>query len=201
MPWAAFTRILTPISERPHSPTSELRSDGKSLAERYCEIIENAGIESRYSVRLDIPLYNETLTGEPLRDAKQRGIVIRDRTVAFFQKLVDGYANGSLTVEDIDERLRAKNRAGGIFSSISGGDSNWAGGMCSSVSGGSRNSASNYFSSVSGGGYNRALGTWSSVSGGYANTALGHYSSVSGGSNRGVSGNESWRGGKYYSIN
>ena len=57
-----------------------------SMAEQYCRIIAERNIRYRYSSRLDVSLYDESLTGTELKQAKAEGILKRDRTVTFFRE-------------------------------------------------------------------------------------------------------------------
>jgi hypothetical protein len=79
-------------------------------------------------------------------------------------------------------------RSYGIYSTVSGGESNRTSGYATAIGGGLSNHAENYRASVSGGKYNTASGADASVSGGKYNTASGEDASVSGGINNTASG-------------
>ena len=67
---------------------AKLYLEGKSFAEFYDEIIEKHDITFRYYDRMDVKLYDENLPPDELKDARNKGIEKRDRTVAFFKSLI-----------------------------------------------------------------------------------------------------------------
>ena len=73
------------------------------------------------------------------------------------------------------------NTASNTFATVGGGASNTASGTDATVGGGNSNTASNTFATVGGGASNTASGNRSTVCGGQANTASGSFSSVPGG--------------------
>lgn len=90
---------------------ASLHGSGVSLAERYCDIISRRKIQYRYSARLDVPLYDETLTADTLRQAKAEGIRKRDQAVAFFRDAATGFAAGRQSDASVRERLGSANPA------------------------------------------------------------------------------------------
>ena len=80
------------------------------------------------------------------------------------------------------------NTARSIYTSVFGGDSNTASGDYSTISGGYGNTTKNDHASVFGGYQNTASGIYSTASGGFVNTASGDRSSVFGGSGNTASG-------------
>jgi hypothetical protein len=72
----------------------------------------------------------------------------------------------------------------------------YAGGLGSTVGGGQGNTANGDFASVAGGFYNSADGTYSEVAGGYQNYAIGYASMVPGGIDNVAGGDNSFAGGR-----
>ncbi len=64
-----------------------LYNSKRSFADYYCGLIKEHDIRNRFFNRRDIRLYDESLTGTELQNAKADGIKMRDRTMDFFMEL------------------------------------------------------------------------------------------------------------------
>ncbi len=64
-----------------------LYNSKRSFADYYCGLIKDHDIRNRFFNRRDIRLYDESLTGTELQNAKADGIKMRDRTMDFFMEL------------------------------------------------------------------------------------------------------------------
>jgi len=91
------------------SLAASLEESGKSLAEQYCDVISGRKIQYRYSKRLDVALYDETLAGSALQKAKAKGIQARDKAVAFFRDAANAFNSGQHAESGIRDRLQAAN--------------------------------------------------------------------------------------------
>jgi phosphomannomutase len=88
-----------------------LHAAGTSFAERYCELMTTQKIVYKYTVRKDVPLYDESLIGADLRAAKDEGIRQRDGIVSLFRNCVESYARGTLGPADLVHRLTERTPA------------------------------------------------------------------------------------------
>lgn len=91
-----------------------LRQAGNSMAARFCDLMEQRGIQYRHSARLDVSLYNEALTGDELKRAKSAGIETRDRVVAFFKEAAAAISQDSGKKEDVWKKVAGAGGLGGI---------------------------------------------------------------------------------------
>lgn len=84
---------------------AELHGSGKTLVERYCELLVEKRIQYRYSNRQDLALYDESLEGAELQRARRDGTRLRDSLVAFFRGVADGMSRGALSADVAREQL------------------------------------------------------------------------------------------------
>lgn len=92
---------------------AQLFNSDQSLAENYCMLIEKNAIKHKFFKRIDIRLYDESLSGDWCEAAKQEGILLRDRTMQFFESLATQLDSGT-DVKDIRQKLD-KSIDGGNF--------------------------------------------------------------------------------------
>jgi phosphomannomutase len=91
-----------------------------SLADYYTKIVKDRHIRWLHYVRKDLMLYNEGLPLDKLNKAKEKGLRKRDRTMDFFEKLVQQKEKGLCTLPQMGERINKMVPKGvaGIFPTI-----------------------------------------------------------------------------------
>ena len=91
---------------------SRLFDQGSSFAAYYCDIISRYKITYTHFLRRDIKLYDEGLMGEQLKQAKAKGLRIRDRKMSFFQQLAEDQSSGRSSLEDVQRALNQRMQDG-----------------------------------------------------------------------------------------
>lgn len=87
---------------------ARLHRQGKSLLEYFCEVVDQYGIRHLHYKRFDVKLYDEGLSGEALRAAKDEGIRRRDAIVGFFSSLVRKVEKNQASLADLHAEFCAR---------------------------------------------------------------------------------------------
>jgi len=93
------------------SLAASLFNDGQSIADFYLKLLSIHKIKYKHFNRYDKRLYDESLTGEALQDAKKQGANQRDRIMEFFRDLA-GKFTARKSLEEIQTDLNARTKAG-----------------------------------------------------------------------------------------
>jgi phosphomannomutase len=99
---------------------AKLSKEKSCLANYYAAIVKDRNIRWLHYIRKDLTLYDERLLGAALNDAKAEELSKRDRTMAFFKKLVDDNKNGTCTLAQMSDRINGMVPKGvaGIFPTL-----------------------------------------------------------------------------------
>jgi phosphomannomutase len=109
------------------SLAAKLKKDDSSLADYYSSIVKDKKIRWLHYIRKDLTLYDESLLGTALDDAKKEGMRKRDLAMDFFKNLVNDFNKGISTLEQLSTRINRIAPPGGkgVFPGVS--NAKWIG--------------------------------------------------------------------------
>lgn len=88
--------------------TAKLHEDESSFAAFYCDLVARKGIKFLHFLRSDVRLYDESLIGDELMEAKAKGLLLCNRVMDFFKILAEKHAASQLSLQDVQDEINQR---------------------------------------------------------------------------------------------
>ena len=87
---------------------ASLYRKGSSFAAFYCDLAARKKIKFLHFIRSDVRLYDESLIGEQLEEAKAQGTLRCNWVMEFFRSLAERHAAGQISLLDVQHEINAR---------------------------------------------------------------------------------------------